>query len=113
MSAAGVLILSGTDVPVVTLIPGFSLLDELELLVKEGGLTPLAALQASTVNPARAMGFADSLGLVRPGFVADLLLLDRDPTVDISAVRGLHAMVRNGRLFARDALDRLREEGRR
>lgn len=111
MAAAGVLILSGSDVPVVTLIPGFSLLDELELLVKEAGLTPLAALQASTLNPAKVMGLADSLGLVAPGFVADLLLLDRDPLVDISAVRGLHAVVRNGRLFERADLDRLRAEG--
>jgi imidazolonepropionase-like amidohydrolase len=113
MSAAGVLILSGTDVPVVTLIPGLSLLDELELLVKDGGLTPLAALAASTRNPAKVMGLADSLGLVAPGFVADLILLDRDPTSDISAVRGLHAVVRNGRLYERRDLDRLREEGRR
>jgi hypothetical protein len=112
MSAAGVLILSGTDVPVVTLIPGFSLLDELELLVKDGGMTPLAALAASTRNPAKVMGLADSLGLVAPGFVADLLLVDRDPTSDISAVRTLRAVVRNGRLFERSDLDRLREAGR-
>jgi len=113
MWAAGVLILSGTDVPVVTLIPGFSLLDELELLVKEGGMTPLAALAASTRNPAKVMGLADSLGLVAPGYVADLVILDRDPTADISAVRGLHAVVRNGRLLTRQDLDRLREEGKR
>lgn len=113
MSAAGMLILSGTDVPVVTLIPGFSLLDELELLVKDAGMTPLAALQASTRNPAKVLGLADSLGLVARGYVADLILLDRDPTVDISAVRGLHAVVRNGRLYDRKDLDRVREEGRR
>jgi hypothetical protein len=113
MAAAGMLILSGTDVPVVTLIPGYSLHDELELLVREGGLTPLAALASSTINPARLMGLADSLGLVKPGYVADLVLLDRDPTADIGAVRALHAVVRNGRLFTRADLDRLREEGRR
>jgi len=113
MAAAGVVIVSGTDVPVVTLIPGISLLDELELLVKDAGMSPLAALQASTMNPARVLGLADSVGRVAPGFVADLLLLDRDPTADISAVRGLHAVVRNGRLYDRKDLDRLAEEGRR
>ena len=67
---------------------------------------------ASTLNPARVLGLADSLGRAAPGFVADLLLVDRDPTGDISAVRGLHAVVRNGRLYERNDLDRLREEGR-
>ena len=113
MAAAGMLILSGTDVPVVTLIPGYSLYDELELLVKEGGLTPLAALATSTINPAKVMGLADSLGQVKAGYVADLIVLDRDPTRDISAVRGLNAVIRNGKLLNRADLDRLREEGKR
>lgn len=113
MAVAGMLILSGTDVPVVTLIPGYSLYDELELLVKDGGLTPLAALGTSTINPARVLGLADSLGQVKTGFVADLILLDRDPTLDISAVRSLNAVIRNGRLLNRADLDRMREEGRR
>ena len=113
MAAAGMLIVGGTDVPVVTLIPGFSLYDELELLVKEAGMTPLAALATSTINAAKVLGLADSLGQVAPGFVADLILLDRDPTADISAVRGLHAVIRNGKLLERRDLDRLREEGKR
>ena len=113
MAAAGMLILSGTDVPVVTLIPGYSLYDELELLVKEAGLTPLAALATSTINPAKVLGLADSLGQVKAGYVADLIVLDRDPTLDISAVRDLRVVIRNGRLLARTDLDRLREEGRR
>ena len=113
MAAAGMLILSGTDVPVVTLIPGYSLHDELELLVKEAGMSPLAAIAASTINPARAMGIADSVGQVKAGYVADLIVLDRDPTEDIGAVRDLNAVIRNGRLLNREALDRLREEGKR
>jgi imidazolonepropionase-like amidohydrolase len=112
MAAAGMLILSGTDVPVVTLIPGFSLLDELELLVREAGMTPLAALATSTINPAQVLGLADSLGQVKAGYVADLVILDRDPTVDIGAVRELNAVIRNGRLLTRADLDRLREAGR-
>ena len=113
MAAAGMLILSGTDVPVVTLIPGYSLHDELELLVKEAGMTPLAALASSTINPAKVLGVADSIGQVKAGYVADLLVLDRDPTTDISALRGIHAVIRNGKLLEQRDLDRLREEGRR
>jgi imidazolonepropionase-like amidohydrolase len=69
MAAAGMLILSGTDVPVVTLIPGYSLHDELELLVKEAGMTPLAALASSTINAAKVVGVADSIGQVKAGYV--------------------------------------------
>jgi hypothetical protein len=82
-------------------------------LCATGAPNAIAVLAASTLNPAKVMGLTDSLGLVAPGFVADLLLLDRDPTVDISAVRSLYSMVRNGRLLTRQDLDRLREEGRR
>jgi hypothetical protein len=113
MAAAGMLILSGTDVPVVTLIPGYSLHDELELLVKEAGMTPLAALASSTINAAKVVGVADSIGQVKAGYVADLILLDRDPTTDISAVRALSVVIRNGRVYDRKELDRLREEGRK
>ena len=114
MSAAGVLILSGTDVPVVTLIPGLSLLDELELLVKEAGMTPLAALQSLDREPRQTDGLRR---LAWPGSAR--LCGGPDParqailTSDISAVRSLHAVVRNGRLYERKDLDRLREEGRK
>lgn len=113
MAAAGVRILAGTDVPVLTLVPGFSLLDELEALVVDAGLTPLAALQAATVNPARVLGLADSLGGIGPGFVADLVLLDQDPVANIGAVRGVFAVVSGGRLHLRADLDRMLEEARR
>ena len=112
MAASGMPILAGTDVPVVTLIPGYSLHDELELLVKEAGLTPLAALAAATTNPATVLGMADSVGLVKAGYVADLLLLDRDPTQDISATRALSVVIRSGKALNRTELDRLREQGR-
>ncbi|SDK33629.1 amidohydrolase family protein [Nonomuraea jiangxiensis] len=75
---AGVGLLAGTD----TFVPGFSLHDELALLVL-AGLTPAAALRAATLNPARFLDVADSFGSVEEGKVADLVLLGGDPLDDI------------------------------
>jgi imidazolonepropionase-like amidohydrolase len=70
-------------------------------------MTPLQALQAATLTPARVMGAADSLGTVEAGKLADLVLLDADPLADIANTRRVHAVVANGRWMDRAALDRL------
>jgi imidazolonepropionase-like amidohydrolase len=101
---AGVPMLAGTDVGNPLLIPGYSLHRELELLVR-AGLTPLAALQAATINPARFLNATDSLGTVAPGKLADLVLLDADPLAAIANTRRIRAVVVNGRLLDRAALD--------
>ena len=105
-SRHGVPLLAGTDTPNPFVYPGFSLHDELELLV-EAGLSPLAALQASTLNPARYLGATDSLGTVEPGKVADLVLLRANPLERIDHTREIEAVIANGLLFDRDRLDRL------
>ncbi len=104
----GVMVVAGTDAGAMFDFPGSDLHHELELLV-EGGLTPLQALQTATVNPARYMGFADSLGVVRDGFVADLVLLDADPLQNISNTRRIHAVVRDGRIYDRAQLQAMVE----
>lgn len=90
---------------------GFSLHAELALLVAEG-MTPVAALQAATLNPAKALRLADSLGTVAVGKLADLVLLDADPLADITNTTTIRAVVANGRYFDRTALDRLLAEAR-
>jgi len=97
MHRAGVVLLAGTDIGAPLLVPGFSLHDELALLVRDAGMTPLQALQAATIAPARAMGLTDSLGTVEAGRLADLVLLDADPLADIRNTRRIHAVVANGR----------------
>jgi imidazolonepropionase-like amidohydrolase len=79
--------------------------DELKLLVERAGLTPLQALQAATLAPARVMGLQDSLGSVETGKLADLLILDANPLEAIDNSRRIHAVVANGRLFTRADLD--------
>ena len=107
MRDVGVRILTGTDGPLVTLIPGFSLINEVELLVTEANLTSLEALQSATRNPALAVGLEHELGRIAPGRLAALVPLDRDPLIDIATLRSVRAMVANGRLFERSDLDHL------
>jgi imidazolonepropionase-like amidohydrolase len=102
---AGVPILAGTDEQNPYCMPGFSLHDELARLVA-AGLTPLAALQAATINPARFLHATDSLGTVDVGKLADLVLLDGDPRIDVRNVSRIDAVVVNGRLI--DAAERER-----
>lgn len=106
MHRAGTPILAGTDAPNPYVFPGFSLHEELALLV-EAGLTPLAALQSATRNPARYFAASDSLGSVAAGHVADLVLLDADPLLDIRNTARIHAVVASGRLYRRADLDAL------
>jgi hypothetical protein len=94
---AGVPLLAGTDTPEPFVPPGFSLHQELEMLV-ESGLSPAAALAAATINNATALNQQDRLGTVAPGKLADLVILNADPTIDIRNTRQIHAVVRGGLL---------------
>jgi len=104
MQRAGVGILAGTDMTNPYVFPGFSLHDELALLV-EAGLTPLQALQTATANPARYLGKTSELGTIGVGKLADLVLLDADPLVDIHNTQRIGAVVVAGRLLDRAQLN--------
>lgn len=106
MQRAGVQLLAGTDEPNPWVIPGFALHDELALMVT-GGLTPLEALRTATINPARFLIATDSLGTIASGKAADLVLLDADPLLDIHNTTRIGAVIVNGRVFDRSALDQL------
>lgn len=106
MSRAGVRLLAGTDAPSLFAIPGFSLHDELGLLVA-AGLTPAQALVSATSAPAIFAGQGSAVGTVAVGKSADLVLLDADPLDDIANTRHIRAVVVAGRLLERPALDSL------
>ncbi len=106
MQRTGVSLLAGTDVGLPFLLPGFSLHDELALLV-EAGLTPLEALQAATRNTAQAMGLGDEAGTIEVGKLADLVLLDADPLAAITNTTRIAAVVANGRLLEKPDLQGL------
>ena len=104
MGRAGVRLLVGTDAPLPYVVPGFSVHDELALLVR-AGLTPMQALQAATHEPAAYLNALDSLGSIAPRRLADLVLLDADPLADIRNTTRIRAVVADGRLIDRTALD--------
>jgi imidazolonepropionase-like amidohydrolase len=96
--AAKVPILAGTDTPMPLVYPGFSLHDELELLV-ECGFTPAEALRAATIGPAEFLGLRRSDGSIAVGKRADLLLLEADPLARVENLRRIRAVVLAGRLL--------------
>ncbi len=105
---AGVPILAGTDALIPMIAPGYSLHDELELLV-EAGLTPYQALASATSTPASLFArFADA-GLVAQGRRADLVLLERNPLEDVRALRQPSAVIVAGVYLDRAQLDQRME----
>jgi imidazolonepropionase-like amidohydrolase len=107
MRTAGVRILTGTDIGVLNLVPGRSLQDEIGLLVRDAGLSPLDALRAATRDAAVFLRRGAEIGTIAAGKRADLVLLDADPLADIAHVSRIGAVVVRGRLFDRAALTRL------
>jgi len=102
-------ILVGTDLAASYIIAGFSVHDELKLLVK-AGLTPMEAILAATRNPAEALGHLADMGTVEKGKAADLVLLEANPLDDIANARKVVAVVADGRLYRKAALDELLEK---
>jgi imidazolonepropionase-like amidohydrolase len=106
MQRAGVHILTGTDAPLRNSPPGFGLHEEMTLLAR-GGMSPFEVLRAATIEPARYFGMLDSAGTVDAGKLADLVLLDASPLVEIANIRRISAVIANGRLFAGQDRERL------
>ena len=99
---AGVKLLVGTDY----IFAGADVHRELEQFV-QAGLAPADALRAATTGPAEYFGVQQTHAAVKAGYVADLLLLDADPLADIRNTRRIAAVVFNGNLYDRAALDGL------
>ena len=99
MYRAGVPIVAGTDD-----VPGFTLHSELALLVK-AGLTPAQALQVATRNGARYTRTSNDRGSIVPGKLADLVLVDGDPTKDIRDVRKVSAVITRGFIIYPNQID--------
>lgn len=107
MRELGVKILAGTDAGSVLVYPGFTIHDELRLLVSDAKLTTRQALWSATVGPAQFAGLEDRLGTIAVGKLADLVLLDANPLTDIRNTQSIFGVVQRGRWFSRADLDSL------
>jgi imidazolonepropionase-like amidohydrolase len=96
---AGVPIVAGTDEG----IPGYSVHREIELYV-EAGLTPMEALQAATIVPARVMKMDGELGTIERGKRADMIVLNANPLDAIRNIRAVRWTIRDGRVYDAPAL---------
>lgn len=106
MNKAGVKLLAGSDCGIYGVFYGSGLHDELTLLV-EAGLTELEALQSATINAAAYANLADSLGNIKEGMIADLILLDANPLEDIHNTKRIYSVMTNGKYYDRSNLDSL------
>ena len=102
LAGAGCTVVAGSDAPFPHLVPGFSLHDELSLLV-DAGLEPAAALASATSVAADQLGLDDA-GRITPGSVADMVAVGGDPLDDICVLSDVRLVLRRGRIVDFDAL---------
>jgi len=95
MYREGIPLVAGTDA-----IAGFTLQSELEFYVKHAGLTPSQALQIATRNGALYSRTGNDRGSVTPGKLADLVLIDGDPTTDIADIRKVALVITQGNVIS-------------
>jgi imidazolonepropionase-like amidohydrolase len=107
MHQAGMEVLAGSDVAVLNVYPGSSLHDEMAIFVRSLGMKPAESLDRATRRSARFLGLADTIGTIERGKIADLVLLDASPLADIGNTRRIAAVIMGGRLFDRDALQKI------
>jgi len=108
LNETGALLMSGTDVGVPGMVPGFSLHNELETMT-DVGFSPYDALKTSTYNPALYLGELEEIGTVEVGKRADLVLLEENPFEDIANTRQIAGVMVQGRYYSRADLDLMLE----
>jgi imidazolonepropionase-like amidohydrolase len=95
-------ILNGTDIPPGDEDEGVNItVKEMEHYV-DAGLSPLEAIQTSSLNGAELMGIGKQIGVVEPGYQADLIATPENPLKDIRALRGIFFVMQSGRVIRWD-----------
>lgn len=90
------LILVGTDEPVyTTLLPGFAYHRELYAM-NHVGIPNMSVIRAATINGARALGIDDELGSIEVGKIADIIVVEGNPLIDIKSMRNLKSVIKDG-----------------
>jgi imidazolonepropionase-like amidohydrolase len=104
MNEKGVKFIAGTDFPNPYVFPGFSLHDELSLMVK-GGMPALDVLKSATIHPAIFMNKEADFGSVEVGKLASLVLLNKNPLENIENTKSIETVIIRGKVINRKALD--------
>jgi len=111
MNEKGVKFIAGTDFPNPYVFPGFSLHDELSLMVK-GGMPALDVLRSATINPAIFMNKKADFGSVEVGKLASLVLLNKNPLENIENTKTIKTVIIRGKVYNRKALDSMLEQAK-
>jgi imidazolonepropionase-like amidohydrolase len=111
MNKKGVKFISGTDFPNPYVFPGFSLHDELSLMVK-GGMPILDALKSATINPAIFMNKTDDFGSIAVGKMASLVVLNKNPLENIENTKTIETVIVRGKVYNGKALSLMLEEAK-
>lgn len=101
--AAGIAIAMGTDAGNPLTLHGASVFREMDAMV-EAGMTPMEVLVAATRTAAGAMR-RDDIGALRPGMIADVVVLDADPLADVRNLRSVRLVARAGEVWTRQELE--------
>ena len=96
-------VVTGTDTPaLIWTFPGMALHRELELFV-EIGLTEMEALQAATVKAAQSINL-HTIGAIKEGNIADLVILDNNPLEDIKHTKDIHRVIKGGKVYSQEEI---------
>lgn len=104
---AGIRVVVGTDFS--TFLGFIAVHWEMEFLVK-AGFSPLEALRAVTWDAAATLGLEGQLGIIVPGAIADLIVLEADPLKDIRNTQRIHSVIKDGNIIDRNALLKERQK---
>jgi imidazolonepropionase-like amidohydrolase len=105
ISDAGVTIVMGTDAGNIGTLHGPSVFREMALM-QEAGLTPLQVLRSATSNGARVARREEEMGAIVPGRLADMVVLDADPTATVDNLSRVYRVIKGGTVFDPDVLVR-------
>lgn len=108
---AGVTIICGTDAGIGVTIPGHSIHQELEFY-KEAGLSNYEVLKTATVNASKTHAIMNKMGTVEVGKAANLILLNNNPLLDLSALKNPAAVFIKGRKLNRETLDNFEKQAK-
>ncbi len=99
----------GTDSGIMAVVPGFSIHDELRILI-ENGFSPYEAIATGTVNAAEvieAMVGDGNFGTIEVGKRADLILVNNNPLADVANIKDIRGVMAAGRWFTEEELNQM------